>query len=77
MQMIMLAFAVIAICTAHLKLYNGGTFKLQGGTRRQKTLTMGSDCKILSVQYIALFQIKLLSLTVYQFLYYYIKFVYF
>lgn len=54
MQMIMLAFAVIAICTAHLKLYNGGTFKLQGGTRRQKTLTMGSDCKILSVQYIAL-----------------------
>lgn len=40
MQMILLAFAVIAICAAaHLKCYNGSTFKLQGW-RRRKTLTM-------------------------------------
>lgn len=36
MQMILLAFAVIAVCAAHLKRYNGSTFKLQGGTGRRK-----------------------------------------
>ena len=35
MQMMLLAFAVIAICARHPKRYNGNTFKLRGGTGRK------------------------------------------
>lgn len=56
MQMILLAFALIAICAAHLKWQNGSTFKLQGGTEKEKNMNNARKFEDLgyNIQYIAL-----------------------
>lgn len=49
MQMILLAFAVIAVCSAHLKCYTGNTFKLQGGRGINKSFNNGLKLKMLRI----------------------------
>lgn len=49
MQMILPAFAVIAICSAHLKCYTGNTFKLRGGRGINKSFNNGLKLKMLRI----------------------------